>query len=183
MPTALRRLLARLIAAIAGHTRALEEGRATLQEWYDRMAATLSQYHQAAYLAGSGDKALNQVTRGVVVRNLQAQLQYLDNFRLVIQSSPEWQKGFTARAVSYAGAIKQPYWQGRTKLLPLPAMPGDGTTQCKGNCACSWDIQVIDEEAGDYNCYWRLGAKDHCQTCVSRASSWAPLLIRGGVLE
>lgn len=181
MPPALRRLLAQLIRLLAGHTNALEAGAATVEQWRDRMAATLSRYTQAAYLAGSGDKALNQITRGIVLRAVQEQVKYLDNFAVEIQSAAEWRKGFNARAVLYAGSIKAPYWQGRTQLLPLPFMPGQGT-QCMGNCGCSWEVVTLDADAGDYDCFWRRGKNDSCATCVER-EGMNPYEIRGGVLQ
>jgi hypothetical protein len=50
------------------------------------------------------------------------------------------------------------------------------------NCGCEWEIEVIDEDNGDYDAYWRLGKLKNCQTCLERAAQWSPLEIRGSEL-
>ncbi len=109
-----------------------------------------------------------------------AQLEYLAAFRDEIQGAA-WQPGWAARAQMYADSITNPYWSGKTRGWALPAMPGDGTTQCLTHCKCAWEIETL---AGDGNAdaYWRLGAAEHCQTCTQRAHEWSPLQIRGGEL-
>jgi hypothetical protein len=113
------------------------------------------------------------------VDQVSAQADFLADFAIEIQSADQFWQGWNARAESYAGGIKNPYWQGATDMLPLPAMPGDGTSACLGNCTCGWRIDPIDETKGDYDCYWELeSGSDHCQQCTERARQWAPLQIR-----
>jgi len=126
---------------------------------------------------------MDDQARATVAKQVQKQLDFLDNFALEIQKTDEFEAGWDARAAMYAESIKAPYWSGRTKLLPLPALPGDGTTQCKTHCHCLWSIDTLDEDAGDYDARWIRGVSDSCQTCVQRAQDWAPLRIRGGVLQ
>lgn len=85
------------------------------------------------------------------------------------------------RAEMYADATIGTWWMGHTRGWPLPAWPGDGTTQCKTRCRCSWDIRQLGGE-GNADAHWLLGNVDHCQTCEQRAEEWAPIRIRDGEL-
>ena len=58
----------------------------------------------------------------------------------------------------------------------------DGIITHNSNCKCSWDIKVLDAEAGDYDATWVMHPAEHCQTCIERAAQWAPLQIRDGML-
>lgn len=181
-PESLDELLRRLADLIAAITADLEIAAIDLIAWRAEMERLLARYHLAAYMAGQESPDLTEAELAQVTAYVETQLQFLDNFAFVIQTGAEWQAGWNARAALYAEGIKAPYWKGRTKILPLPAMPGDGTTQCLTNCRCLWDVVVVDEEAGDYDATWTLGVADHCQTCLERSEQWAPLQIRDGRL-
>lgn len=166
-------------------TALLQAGKITLAMWESEFEAALVRYQLAAAMAGVGSAELPEAMVTQVSGFIVEQLGYLLNFETEIaESEEEWQAGWNARAESYAGSIKQPYWTGEVNMLPLPAMPGDGTSQCLGNCRCSWEITVVDEEEGDYDCKWIYGdTDDHCQTCRAREQEWNPLRIRGGRVE
>lgn len=176
--TPLQRLIARLKAAITSLTDDLQAGSVDVDAWEDQVAQALQQAYPAAYKAGGG--TLDDTARQAVDKQVKAQLNYLGRFALEIQGADEWQAGWNSRAAMYAEGVKVPYWQGRTKMLPLPAMPGEGT-QCLVNCKCSWDVQQLDGD-GNYDATWRIGASESCQTCKQRATEWAPLKIRDGRL-
>lgn len=180
MTPAVRRLLALLLLDVRKLMRALETGRTTVDAWQKQFADALRQYHTAAYLIGSGDKTL---IRGPgktwLGRHVASQIKFLNNFATEIQDQKAFRMGWNARAAMYAEGIKAPYWKGKTRMLPLPAMPADGTTQCRTNCGCSWDVQELDGD-GNYDAYWRLGKAENCQTCRQRAAEWAPYRIREG---
>ncbi len=150
--------------------------------WQVEMEALIARYSLAAWLVGADATALDELATQFVVDQLKTQYAFLDNFRLVIQSSDEFMAGWYTRAEMYANAISAPYWRGQTKMLPLPAMPGDGSTQCLSNCRCQWDITTVDEANGDYDCTWQRNVNDSCQTCIERAREWAPLQIRNNEL-
>jgi hypothetical protein len=181
MPRTLRLILSRTLAAVARLTRRLARGAVTVDAWRDAMAETLRTHHAAALLAGQGGGDLSTPSRRYLDLFVEQQLRYLRRFANEVA-----QNGYTprdaARAAMYAGAAKAPYWHGRTKGLPLPAMPGDGTTQCLSNCRCSWEIVNLEGD-GNADCYWRMAADEHCQTCTQRASDWAPLRVRDGELQ
>lgn len=187
LPPSLEWLLGKLAAALGKLTGALQKDRTQLEAWYNEFYRYLVTYIQAAYMAGQDSQYIGRTESGHIYEYVKAQVDYLNNFRLVIQSAEEWNAGWNARAESYARGIVAPYWKGRTKVLPLPAIPGDMSTDCGQMCACLWEIETLDEEAGDYDAYWRLNASrvvqtEHCQNCQVRASEWAPLRIRGGRL-
>ena len=84
-----------------------------------------------------------------------------------------------ARLKMYVNSANESLWKGFAKdLPPLPAYPGDGSTVCLTNCQCEWEIQ---EAEGGFNCYWRLGAAEHCPDCLLRADEWNPLFIPYGL--
>lgn len=187
LPPSLEYLLGRFADAIRGFTESLKKNPSTLMTWYNSFRQSIIAYIQAAFMAGQRSDYMGVTERGYVYDYIKAQVDYLNNFRLVIQSADEWNNQWDARAESYARGIVAPYWKGRTKYLPLPAMPGDGSTDCGQLCACLWDIKVIDEQAGDYDCYWLMNASrivktEHCQDCLTRSIIWTPLKIRGNEL-
>lgn len=182
-PKPLERLLTKLTDAIGTATGELQDGTVDVDAWKSTMERELAKYHAAAYLSGARQTTFDELARRRVEGTVAAQIGYLDNFALEIQDADEFEAGWQARAEMYAESIKEPFWAGRTKLLPLPALPGDGTTQCLTRCKCLWSIDTLDEEAGDHDATWIRNAGDSCQTCVERAKQWNPLKIRGGVLQ
>lgn len=175
-------LIQRLTQLVQAATDALESDPTQVQAWQEELSRQLARYHAASYLAGSGAETLAGPARLAVTRDLKTQLGFLGKFALEIADAPSWQAGWNARAAMYARSIAAPYWRGATKLLPLPAMPGDGTTQCLTNCRCAWSVVELDGE-NNYDCTWQMSDAEHCQTCKQRAADWAPLRIREGVVQ
>lgn len=176
-------LLQRLTRLVATATTALEaEYPNGVGDWQQEVKRQLARYHAAAMLAGNGAATLSPEARVKVTTDLATQLKFLDKFAVEIQDSETWQRGWNARAEMYAESIKAPYWRGAVKMLALPAMPADGTTQCLTRCRCSWDITQLDGD-GNYDCTWLMSAIEHCQTCRQRALDWAPLRVRDGVVQ
>ena len=180
-PTPLQWLIDRLTRLVNRATDTLEQG-GEPSAWRDTMARLLTRYSAAALQAGQDGAPLDEAGKAAVTKQVQAQIGFLNGFTAEIQDAATFQPGWKARAAMYAKSIAAPYWSGRTKLLPLPALPGDGTSQCKTNCGCSWDVQELDGD-GNYDCYWRLGKAENCQTCAQRAADWSPLRIRDGVIQ
>lgn len=153
-----------------------------VREWQEALEELIMRYHIAGYMRGASSDTVTDIARDAILDYVRIQVGYLDNFALEVAGATEFENGWKARARSYANAIKVPYWAGRTKMLPLPALPAEGT-QCLTQCKCKWDIKVIDAKNGDYDGYWKRHASDSCQTCVQRAQEWNPVRIRGGVLQ
>lgn len=182
LPKPLRTLLFRLGEEIAKRTTALQEERINVPLWKSQVEELLARYHMAALMTGQGSSELSQAAQKELLKGVRAQLQFLDKFAIEIQGADEWSAGWNARAAMYAQSIKQPYWQGSTKMLPLPSQPGDGSTNCLTNCGCAWRIVTVDEKAGDYDAFWERGKSDSCATCIEREKNWSPLQIRDGRL-
>lgn len=122
---------------------------------------------------------------------LAGQIDYLDGFYGAIQANRdaggEFTPAWNGRARMYATSIIAPFWYGATAGLPLPALPGDGSSDCGQADACGWVIDWIDRASGDADCYWRLNqtrvVTEHCQQCVERADKWNPLRVRAWRLD
>ena len=182
----LESLIARLQKLIDAATGKLEDNLspAQIREYHTIMEELLTRYHLAAYMVGADTATLSDKARAKVREGVANQLAFLQGFITEIEGEEEFKAGWENRARQYATSVKVPYWEGKVKLLPLPAMPGEiGSTQCGQACGCEWDVKTIDAEKGDYNAYWRYGdTVNHCQTCKERARTWNPLKIRNGVL-
>lgn len=183
LPRPLRWLIGELLDAIASLTGDLSRNVLGVEVWLPAMERELAKHAAAAWMAGKSSDELDGQALERLSEQVGTQLAFLRNFAIEIQATDQFQYGYQARAESYAASIKQPYWEGRTEILPLPAMPGQGT-QCGQNCNCAWRVEPLDKAAGDYDCFWVLEpGSDHCQTCLERAAQWQPIRIRGFVLE
>lgn len=180
----LNRLLSQSVVALSDLTSDLERGTIKLAAWERQMEALLARYHMAALIAGRAEqlgvkvdsallseRRLSREERAIVKGLVKEQLEYLKAFRGDIASAPEWSKRFNARAAMYGESIKQSYWRGRTMGMNLPGWPGDGGTACLTRCGCRWDFDGM-------KAWWRLGAREHCEGCVSRAATWNPYVMR-----
>lgn len=178
VPAALTKLYNLLAQKVGDITDDLAGGDLTAAQWEDDMANLLAEYYAAARMAGAGSAELSEEALDELAHRVGVQADFLKNFTVEIQDSAEFMAGWNARAEEYAAGIKTAYWDGVTDVLPLPAMPAEGT-QCLNNCNCAWRIEPLDEEAGDYDCYWELeSGSQSCQTCLERHEQWYPLLIR-----
>lgn len=177
----LDRLIARLSSLVGAATTALERDPSRADAWYDEVARQIRRYSLAAYISGSGQKAPTDAGDKIIAAYVATQLDFLAAFRDEMKAASEWQAAWGPRAQMYAQSIKAPWWSGATRGWPLPAMPGDGTSQCLTHCGCAWDVQELDGE-GNADAYWRRAKSDSCQTCVEREAQWSPLRIREGVL-
>lgn len=182
LPSALERLLAKLSTAIGGLTADLEGNAIDVDAWKAGMERELTKHAAAAYLAGARQTTLDELARRRVSGVVAAQVEFLDRFAVEIQAAGAFERGWIKRAESYSDSIITPYWAGRTKVLPLPALPGEGS-QCGTRCKCLISVETIDADAGSYNARWVIHSGSPCQTCVQRAADWNPLEIRGGVLQ
>lgn len=183
LPAPLDWLMGRLSRLVTTATDALaREYPGGVAAWEQEVGRQLARYHGAAMLAGSNAATLTPAMRTAVTRDLATQLAFLRKFGITIASGARWERSWNARAQMYAESIKAPYWAGKVKLLPLPAMPGDGTSQCLTRCRCAWDITQLEGE-NNYDCTWVMSAVEHCQICRQRALDWAPLKVRDGVVQ
>lgn len=170
-------------AEIAAATDQFQAGLISLAKWQARMEEILAQYETAGFMVGQVSTDIAPGAVDLVVDQLLSQLSFLAGFADDIDSSGDGSSAdIPARARSYSGATAAAYWSGATQDLPLPALPGDGTTQCLSNCKCAWRIETLDTQAGNFDAYWERHVSDSCQTCVEREKQWNPLQIRDWVL-
>lgn len=173
------RWLTRRLTALSDRLIAVLGETGDVDAWQEAYGSLLTRYHAAAMLTGYAGK---DAAKALELAKAAAgrQLAFLAKFARVAEDEG-FKPGYEARARMYAESIGESYYRGVTQLLPLPAVPRDGSSQCRTNCKCRWEL---DELAGDGNvdAYWRLGASENCQTCTVRARRWAPLKIRGGEL-
>lgn len=179
VPTTLVRLLEQLTTTLA------EEG-TDEETWEDAFAEALARYHLAAYAHGAGLN-VHQLTpqdHKLVQAVVDRQKEYLQGFKQAFSEGRYADRTPVAlhRADMYADATLGTWWMGHTRGWPLPAWPGDGTTQCKTRCRCSWNISQLSGD-GNADATWLLGNADHCQTCMQRSEEWAPLHIRDGEVQ
>jgi len=175
-----------LVAALNEELGALTEqamrGNLDIAQWRDEVEALLAVGFAAAYQQGDATTTLTPEIEALLEELLIVQLGFLAGFVDAVEERG-WLPRDISRAGSYAGSVKQAYWRGKAGSLPLPFYPGDGSSECLGNCYCRWRIDWLDEANGDADAYWELGAsEDHCQTCPSRNAAnpyrfrgWEPL--------
>jgi len=176
--------------------RLLVTGVIALDVWRDRMLALiLSAYARAVEIANRGVRTMTPADRTRVDEEVSAQAGYLDDW-----VSDMRRRGAVADAVrltfagltlAYLTSRGQLYGNGAQVVMELafhesirmpalPAYPRDGKTVCRQNCKClPWRIVKL-RGLGNWNCYWRLGVAEHCETCMARRRIWSPLRIRGG---
>jgi hypothetical protein len=154
----------------------LSSGILTPQQFLLRMRKDLKTFHYAAYLAGSGKKALSPEDRRAVEAIVKRQGGYLERFSKELGTRPVTKRDYN-RAYMYSSALSESYSKANTLDYVLPAHPGDGTTDCRVNCKCEWRIVVTNVEKKEAAAYWELGNAEHCDTCVTRSKEWSPLYV------
>lgn len=175
-PDRIAALLARDIAAI---TRELLDG-GTTANWERRMLNAIARGHAAAAIAGTaerlgvaaGSKLLNErnlsrAERDEIRRAVAGQAPYLRGFAADVAAGRLSDAQIAARAGLYAGATRATWGKARWSGAGLPAMPGDGSSECLTQCGCAWAYRD-----GAY--YWERGKNDSCPTCISREARWRP---------
>ena len=179
-----RRLIEVRNETVAGSTAAsdglaaqVSTGQISVQTWTTQMRAAIKEaYTQQYVLARGGINNMTQADWGRLGGALREQYQYLDRFAQEITMGRLSPAQIQSRARLYMNSATQAFERGKAagKGLVLPAYPGDGSTQCRTNCKCRWDIR---ETSGAYYCRWLLGVAEHCPDCVTNAGRWNPLVI------
>lgn len=157
-------------------TQRLTEGM-PVQRFEAEMRQVIKSSYLAEYMLGRGGlNAMTNADNGRVGALCRTQYQYLRDFMLQVQRGELSPAQIGARAALYVRSAGQAYERARAAVrdLVLPAYPKDGTSECKSNCRCTWDIREADEE---WRCYWRVSSKETCPTCLQRGQSWSPLVV------
>jgi len=189
-PDALQPILQDFSEAVTALMRDFQAGKITLAEWRDKFSELLAMYISAGYLVGSEKDDIVGDAGIWLVAWLALQLDYLNGFRDAIAANlaagGQYAGAWNNRAQMYVTSTVAPFWYGETEGLPLPAVPGDGSSQCLQMCNCGLFIDWIDHDALSADVRWVLNVKreseHNCQTCRERAAQWNPLKIRDGNL-
>jgi hypothetical protein len=132
LPPDLRLVINQALVEIDDVSQQIEAGMITIDEWQQEMAAIIDRFYQEATVVGAEGADVSDLS-STVNRLVAVQLAFLDNFADEIRETG-WLSRYPARADMYGSAIKQGYWYGDViaqvgRVLPLPAMPSEGT-QC-----------------------------------------------------
>lgn len=154
----------------------LTRGEIDLPTWRAGMRQEVKQVHIIEYLIGRGGRS--QMTPrdwGRIGAEVRKQYAYLERLVIERQAGTVSDAALTARARMYPASATASHEraQGARWGIDLPAQPGDGSTECRSFCRCSWEIV---ERNNAIEATWTLGgSKETCPTCQERAGSWAPL--------
>lgn len=179
-PVKVRVVVEALSSVLESAFSSLSEGSLDVYEWKSLVESELAKHITAAFMSGRKRTKLTKAELAQINQWVQAQLSYLDRFAAELELWPdgeEYPPKFKRRALQYASSVVNPFYSGETWGIPLPAMPGDGTSQCGQNDKCTWEIVALEGE-GNWDAYWELHPAEHCQTCIERARLWNPLQIR-----
>jgi len=153
----------------------------TVPEWEAEMRSIIKDAYGAAYMLGRGGRyQMNYRDWGYLGRQVSEQYRYLNNFAAQVTAGSVDEGRAVMRANLYPLSARQVMQRGYTYARgapDLPAYPGDGSTECLGNCGCHWDLEETTLGTGvpGWNCRWVRGKSDSCATCVRRENDWNPL--------
>lgn len=151
-----------------------------LAQWELDMRAMIRYVYSAQYMLGRGGRN-NMTSRdwGIVGAALKKQYTFLHGFAEELASGSVSEGRARQRALLYIKGSVQMYERAEAEtrqIRSLPQYPGDGNTQCLGNCQCYLEYN-LDKARGVWRVYWRLSVAEHCPDCVALAGEWAPLEI------
>ncbi len=139
-----------------------------LGQWQTAMREELRRSYALQVIAGNDGKMPSPDDWLRLGPALKAQYGYLEDFGRAVAAGEVEGDAIGSRSALYARSAQSAYWSQATGGADLPAMPCDGTSECHGNCGCSW----IPNDDGSYT--WQLGKADNCPTCAERARTWNP---------
>ena len=156
-------------------------GHLTIQEWTLAMRREVSNIFSSQYLLAKGGRnAMLQADLDAIQEMLRTQYTFLQNFAEDVRAGNLSQAQIAARSELYLDSATQSHERGKAGRfgIVLPQYPGDGHQICGARCRCRWDIDETDDE---FLCSWLLNvAKKHCDTCLTNAAGWKPLILPKG---
>lgn len=168
----------------------MKAGQITVGQFTGSMPSLIRQHHlAAAVIAEGGGHLATPDTLAVAQQAASEQLAYFDRWQkqLLQQAEkgelPSWEY-IRNRAKMYAHAATETASKVNAQAHGVPTLPfyPASNTFCLSNCRCSWEIKVLDVVNGNYDCFWELGAAEHCETCIARWQTANPLQVRNGAI-
>ena len=150
-----------------------------LNDWLSDFLGLVAGSILAYYVLGVGGLSNMTPERWTEVNDLvNDQINYMNGFASDIAAGSLSAAQIAARTAMYFASSQAAYSYGKASKygLILPAIPRDGSSECKMRCLCSWRIVEHDDR---WDCTWSLGypRTEHCPTCVSRSSTWNPYVV------
>jgi len=159
------------------------------RDWHEMMREETKREVIRQYMLGRGGRgSMTAVDWGSCGGIIADQYRYLKDFAKLVEEGALSEGQIRARSAMYINSAREGFERGQARaygLPELPAYPGDGKTICLTNCACSWEIEEVYDDAGNligWNCYWTLGIvkTEHCPDCLENTGKWNPLFITAG---
>lgn len=172
----------------------LVEGDIRLSQWQGLIGIEIRTLHlSAAVTAVGGFANLTPSILLEVERTVQIQLNYLRAWAqqlagqmTTLDGAPDElsETQLNNRVKLYGGASNATFQKQLVASYGVPELPfyPAERTDCMTNCGCAWDIVQLEGE-GNYDCFWRRGKTDSCNTCRYRERVANPLQVRGGALQ
>lgn len=155
-----------------------DQGELSIRDWVLAMREAIKETYINQYLLPIGGKSrLTSSDYGRIGAELKKQYNnYLQPFAEEIDAGDLSLEQIKVRAEMYISSSTQMFERANAarRGITLPAYPGDGSTDCKANCKCHWEITEQDDQ---WRCVWKLGAEDNCETCRERATTWNPYIV------
>lgn len=173
----------------------LGNGDITVREWRNAMQVEIERLETTAYVIGRG--GVDQMSRedlDAIRAEVTKQTAYLDNWASELQVQVEGHMGTLLpadvekvknRAKLYGGSANTVLARAsviRLGIPELPCYPGDGKTDCHGNCGCGWDYKQLDGNV-NWDIFWRRHKDDSCEQCIAREKAFNPLQVREGAIQ
>lgn len=146
-------------------------GLIALSVFETRMQEAIEATVVAQYVFGlGGDENLTPEDKAIIDELLLVQYQFLNGMTNRIANDELSELQIAANAALYFSATVIGFEQGRRAAfdhqLQLPAMPGDGSSECLANDRCYWDIR---DEGDIITAKWIRTVRESCPTCIRRA--------------
>jgi len=148
-------------------------GELAIDAWQNAVFAELKDGHIANAMFANGGADLSPQAIARVEATIAKEAGFLAEFAEGVSNGTVSELQARARATQYSKAMEQSYWNewqdgiantAEFDHLPLLTQsPGDGQTQCRGNCAC-----IL--EATDSGINWLLFPAEHCPDCEALAA-------------
>ena len=141
------------------------------------MRAHIKSVFAAEYmLARGGRHMMTQSDWGSVGGTVRVQFRYLSDFCAELAEGKLSLRAIENRAQAYIQSAKQAHERGKAAAwgVILPTMPTQDS-ECLYNCKCYWRIE---DKGDEWWAYWVKTAHESCDTCIHRANTWNPLVIK-----
>jgi hypothetical protein len=158
----------------------LVDGRIAIQRFVLDMRQEIKEAYLGQYLlAKGGANNMSLADYGRVGRMLAPNGTYRRIQRLAeqIKAGELSAAQIRQRSRQLVNSSTQAFERGRAASFSIPGLPqypADGSQICRDNCNCEWIIREFDDR---WECTWKVNAGESCDTCLSNAARWNPLII------